>query len=276
MISSPTWLPRFVHVILHSLSLSSLPSLSLFPRSLSRRLLSLFFSSLSSLPSLSLFPRSLSRRLLSLFFSSLSSLPSLSLFPRSLSRRLLSPFLSLFFSSLPLSSPLFIARGRNRVSLPLSRRRDRFDAVFLPSSYRILSYLSKTEYSKLEVKIVTGVEEENEICRRIRSYPSWILLQVSYKNPRLPLSREKRRKPSHKDAPSFCSTVTGAADDSPRRRRRYPRRRPQLSGRQLRAVRQQSPFTRRSRQTPEIGQCRERQDLRRQPRYPRRSVRHKT
>ena len=77
----------------------------------------------------------LSSSLLSL---SLSSLPSLPLFPRSLSRRLLSPLLSdtracvtggggdfsflssllaLFFSSLPLSSPLFIARGRNRFSL---------------------------------------------------------------------------------------------------------------------------------------------------------------
>ena len=68
VIPSPTWLPRFVHVIL-SLIISRGP------------------------PS-------------SLFILSLSSLPSLPVFPR-----------FLFFSSLPLSSPLFIARGRNRFSL---------------------------------------------------------------------------------------------------------------------------------------------------------------
>ena len=111
VIPSPTWLPRFVHVLLHSLSLYSLSlslSLSLFSffsppqrRSLSRRRagslsLPLFLSSLSFLPlsdglslspSLSLFSffsppqrRSLSRRRarslsLPLFLSSLSSLP---------------------------------------------------------------------------------------------------------------------------------------------------------------------------------------------------------
>ena len=103
LIPSPTWLPRFVHVFILSLSLS-LP-LSLFSffsppqrRSLSRRR-----------------ARSLSRRLLSPLLSGTRACVT----GGGVDFSFLSSLLVLFFSSLPLSSPLFIARGRNRFSLLL-------------------------------------------------------------------------------------------------------------------------------------------------------------
>ena len=97
----PTWLPRFVHVLLHSLSLS--PSLSLFSffsppqrQSLSRRR-----------------AWSLSRRLVSPLLSGTGACVT----GGGGDFSFLSSLLALFFSSLPLSSPLFIARGRNHFSL---------------------------------------------------------------------------------------------------------------------------------------------------------------
>ena len=102
VIPSPTWLPRFVHVLLHSLSLS-LPLLSIFSffsppqrRSLSRQR-----------------ARSLSRRLLSPLLSGTRACVT----GGGGDFSFLSSLLALFFSSLPLSSPLFITRGRNRFSL---------------------------------------------------------------------------------------------------------------------------------------------------------------
>ena len=93
VIPSPTWLPRFVHVIFHSLSLS----------------LPLFLCSLSSLP---LFPRSLSRRLLSPLLSGTLA--------RGRNRFSLSHDLSLFFSSFSHSLLLFLAFFLARASLSIS------------------------------------------------------------------------------------------------------------------------------------------------------------
>ena len=189
VIPSPTWLPHFVHVILHSLSLHLTRS----------SFISLYFLSLS-----------------------LSSLSSFFLSSPLLSSPLLSSLLSspLFF---PLSSPLFIARGRNRFSL--SHDLSLFFSSFSHSLLLFLTFFLACASLSLSLTFSLSREKRDYFFSLLslfrKLFPSFSLFSFS-RSPLLPLSHvllplsvSRRKAQEVKDSPGKKSSFRHRHEKSP-------------------------------------------------------------